>query len=487
MTGWDYVVAELQAGDPQQIGSYRLVSRLGSGGMGRVFLARSPGDRLVAVKVIRAELAGDPQFRSRFAREVAAARRVSGIFTAPVVDADPDAAEPWLVTGYVDGPSLAAAVARNGPMPAADVAALGRGLAEGLAAIHAAGVVHRDLKPSNVLLARDGPRIIDFGISRAAEASKVTGTGIVVGSPGFMSPEQADGRAVGAASDVFSLGAVLAYAATGREPFGTGTASALLYRVVHADPALEGLPALLRPLVERCMEKDPSRRPSPGQLLEQLRPADDVHLRPEGRVAAFPRGQYAPTKLADPADRAVMHAKIEPAGVGPGNPVDDHQPYVLAGRPQRIRRWWIVVAALVILAGTGAGIAAAAHNSGSRRPPAGSSPQGGGASTKPAALGPGAVVRGFIAAINAHHWRRVWQLGGKNLGRSYPSMVAGFRYTSHDVLNSLTTHGNRVSAQIQAYETNGVVQTLALSYVVQDGVITAGKQTLLSTQNPGGP
>jgi len=241
--------------------------------MGRVFLGQSPGGRLVAVKVIRPELAGDPDFRNRFAREVATARTVSGIFTAPVVDADLTAAQPWLVTEYVDGPSLADAVAGQGPLPLGSALALAAGLAEGLAAIHAADVAHRDLKPSNVLLARDGPRIIDFGISRAADATALTRTGWVSGSPGFMSPEQADGLAAGAPSDMFSLGAVLAYAASGREPFGTGPATALLYRVVHAPPELTLVPVPLRPLVERCLAKDPTQRPGATELLAELGPA----------------------------------------------------------------------------------------------------------------------------------------------------------------------------------------------------------------------
>ncbi|HEV2372786.1 MAG TPA: serine/threonine-protein kinase, partial [Streptosporangiaceae bacterium] len=187
-------MAELQAGDPQQVGGYRLLGRLGSGGMGVVFLGQSPGGRLVAVKVIRAELADDPKFRARFAREVAAARRVSGVYTAPVVDASLDGVSPWLVTGYVDGPSLESDAIDRGPMTADRVIELARGLAEGLGAIHAAGVVHRDLKPANVLLAADGPRIIDFGISRARETATLTQSGMTMGSPGFMSPEQVEGR-----------------------------------------------------------------------------------------------------------------------------------------------------------------------------------------------------------------------------------------------------------------------------------------------------
>jgi serine/threonine protein kinase len=199
------VVQELQSADPQRLGPYRLVGRLGSGGMGRVFLGRSAGGRLVAVKVIREDLAADPEFRARFGREVAAARQVGGLFTALVVDADVDGTMPWLATTYVAGPSPAEAVSQYGPLPPESVLSLAAGLAEGLSAIHASGLVHRDLKPSNVLLADDGPRVIDFGISRAGEMSVLTRTGLVVGSPGFMSTEQAEGREVGPASDVFSL------------------------------------------------------------------------------------------------------------------------------------------------------------------------------------------------------------------------------------------------------------------------------------------
>jgi eukaryotic-like serine/threonine-protein kinase len=258
---------ELQPGDPELIGPYRLRGRLGAGGMGRVYLGLSPGGRAVAVKVIRAELAQDPEFRARFRREVLVARRVSGLYTAPVLDADADGPEPWLATAYVPGPSLADAVSQDGPLPVASVLTLAAGLAEGLSAIHAAGVVHRDLKPANVLLADDGPRVIDFGISRGAEASALTHTGLVVGSPGFMSPEQAEGREVGPPSDIFSLGAVLAFAATGRAPFGSGSTPAQVYRVVHDAPQLDQVPPRVRPLIERCLAKDPAGRPSAADLL----------------------------------------------------------------------------------------------------------------------------------------------------------------------------------------------------------------------------
>jgi eukaryotic-like serine/threonine-protein kinase len=244
--------------------------------MGRVYLGRSPGGRNVAIKVIRAELAENADFRARFAREASAARKVSGIFTAPVVDADLDGPIPWLATSYIAGPSLGDAITERGPMPVALVVRLAAGLAEGLAAIHTAGVVHRDLKPANVLLAEDGPRLIDFGISRSMETTSLTQTGMVVGSPGFMSPEQAEGRSVGPPSDVFSLGAVLTFAATGEGPFGEGSTVALLYRVVTSEPNTQAVPAEIRPVIEHCLAKDPRQRPTAAQLLAQLSTADVV-------------------------------------------------------------------------------------------------------------------------------------------------------------------------------------------------------------------
>ncbi|MGP3966645.1 bifunctional serine/threonine-protein kinase/ABC transporter substrate-binding protein [Streptomyces sp. 6N223] len=263
---------ELAAEDPRQVGRYRVLARLGAGGMGRVFLARSPGGRPVAVKVVRAELADDPEFRRRFAREVAAARRVNGFFTAGVVDADPDGSPPWLATAYVAGMPLVEAVTAYGPWPQGAVRALGVGLAEALEAIHGAGLVHRDLKPSNVLLAPDGPRVIDFGISLAADATALTQTGAAVGTPGFMSPEQLTGKGVTPASDVFALGAVLAYAATGEGPFGTGAAHAVNFRVAYEPAELARVPegGGLRELLAACLEKDPARRPGVASLLERL-------------------------------------------------------------------------------------------------------------------------------------------------------------------------------------------------------------------------
>jgi len=325
---------ELQGGDPANIGSYRLVGRLGAGGMGRVFLGRSAGGRLVAVKVIREELAGDADFRTRFRREGAGARMVSGLFTAPLVDADLDGAVPWLTTAYVPGPSLADAVASHGPLPAASVLALAAALAEGLSAIHAAGVIHRDLKPSNVLLAADGPRIIDFGISRAAEATALTHTGLVVGSPGFMSPEQAEGRVVGPPSDVFSLGAVLTFAATGEGPFGAGSTAALVYRVVHSPPGLEQVPAQVRSVIERCLAKDPGQRPAPADLLAELGAADlaaDWLPVPFAGAPADPPDRLA---TVTSAGRARHHEPV-PAPPGPAQPRPGS---ANAQAPHRIRR-----------------------------------------------------------------------------------------------------------------------------------------------------
>ncbi|GAA4839877.1 serine/threonine-protein kinase [Kitasatospora terrestris] len=268
----------LGAGDPRQIGEYRLLRRLGAGGMGQVYLGRTAGGRTVAVKTVHAHFAADPEFRVRFRQEVAAARRVGGRWTAPVLDADTESERPWVATGYVAGPSLTSAVRDFGPLPAAAVRSLGAGLAEALAAVHGKGLVHRDVKPSNVLLALDGPRLIDFGIARALDATVLTRTGHVVGSPGFLSPEQAGGLAAGPASDVFSLGAVLAFAATGTAPFGAAQSTpVLLYRVVHEQPDLDALAAVdpqLRDAVAACLAKDPAQRPSPDDLVGLLA-ADD--------------------------------------------------------------------------------------------------------------------------------------------------------------------------------------------------------------------
>jgi hypothetical protein len=264
-------VERLQASDPGQVGPYRLLGRLGEGGMGRVFLGESPGGRKVAIKVVHPQHGNDLEFRRRFQREIAAARVVNVLYTAAVVDADTEGPVPWLATEYVDAPSLASAVQDDGPLPSAALRTLAAGLAEGLSAIHAAGLVHRDMKPSNVLLAADGPRVIDFGIAYAAEASSLTNTNVVVGSPGYLSPEQAEpNRVVGPPSDVFSLGAVLCYAATGHGPWGTGSTASLIYRVVYGEPDIADVPDEIRSLITRCMAKNPADRPTAAAIVAEL-------------------------------------------------------------------------------------------------------------------------------------------------------------------------------------------------------------------------
>ncbi|MFE6783928.1 serine/threonine-protein kinase [Streptomyces sp. NPDC057680] len=267
----------LNAEDPVSIGPFRLLGRLGVGGMGRVFLARSAGGRTVAVKVVHAELAAQEEFRRRFAREVASLERVGGTGTAPVLGSDTAADAPWVAIGYVPGPSLRAVVGDEfGPLPPATVKALASGLARALVHIHAAGLVHRDLKPSNVLLTVDGPQIIDFGIARAvdtvAEGGNLTTTGAVVGSPGFMSPEQVRGDRLTPASDVFCLGSVLAYAATGRSPFGTADSGvhATMFRIAHDEPDLTDLAPELTGVIRACLAKDPAARPSAAEIAETL-------------------------------------------------------------------------------------------------------------------------------------------------------------------------------------------------------------------------
>ncbi|MEW2418888.1 serine/threonine-protein kinase [Streptomyces sp. NPDC046866] len=263
----------LEAGEPRTIGAYRLLGRLGSGGMGRVYLGRSAGGRTVAVKIVHPHFATDGEFRERFRREVEAARRVGGEWTAPVLDADPEAPVPWVATGYVAGPSLAGAVAAHGPLPHGSVRAVGEGLARALVAVHGLGLVHRDVKPSNVMLTVDGPRLIDFGIARATDGTaSLTSTGVSVGSPGYMSPEQILGKGVTGAADVFSLGAVLAFAATGRPPFSGDNSATLLYKVVHEAPELDEVPAQdgLRELVAACLDKSAAARPAPEEVAAAL-------------------------------------------------------------------------------------------------------------------------------------------------------------------------------------------------------------------------
>jgi hypothetical protein len=465
------------------------------------------------------------------------------MFTAAVVDADPDAPQPWLVTAYVPGPSLAEAVDSQGPLPLTSVLTLAAGLAEGLGAIHAEGMVHRDLKPSNVLLASDGPRIIDFGISRAMDATVLTRADLVVGSPGFMSPEQALGNDVGPASDIFSLGAVLAFAAAGEGPFGAGTATAMLYRVVHDPPATGGLPGPIRSLVDRCLAKDPRSRPTTEQILAELatvgftdsgvdwlpqpvaqtlrgyaQPVPSTVVEPTLPPAPVPDTQaslaqasagQAPPAQASAGQAPPAQVPTAEAASGPASPVEAAPAQASAAeapparaptmaapsghltdgrraaditaplrwhpgavRPRPRRRWlgWVVAAALVVLAV--AGVAALALTS-----RGGTGAQAAPPASSPAVPGPKTVVEDYFAAINAHNWRKVWELGGKNLGQTYRQMVAGYRGTAHDVVTGIVAHGHTVSLRLAAHQANGTVQTYQASYEVRDGVITAGHAT----------
>ncbi|MFF8569676.1 protein kinase [Streptomyces sp. NPDC015408] len=313
----------LEVDEPTAVGPYRLLGRLGSGGMGRVYLGRSAGGRTVAVKIVHPHFALDEEFRARFRREVDAARRVGGAWTAPVLDADPEARVPWVATAYVAGPSLTAAVADGGPLPAHSVRALGAGLGEALAAVHELGLVHRDVKPSNVLLTLDGPLLIDFGIARATGGTSrtesgggtasLTSTGVSIGSPGYMAPEQILGKGVTGAADVFSLGAVLAFAATGTPPFPGDSSAALLYKVVHEEPKLDALDGELRGLVAACLAKDPAARPAPGEVARRLAP--------EG-AARLVTGGWLPGALVERVSRsAVQLLNLEAADASKPGPV----------------------------------------------------------------------------------------------------------------------------------------------------------------------
>ncbi|WP_405769325.1 serine/threonine-protein kinase [Streptomyces sp. NBC_01538] len=290
---------------PEYAGQYRLESRLGSGGMGVVHLARSTSGMKLAVKVVHGEFAEDPEFRGRFRQEIAAARRVSGAFTAPVVDADADAERPWMATLFIPGPTLADEVKRNGSMSAGQLRRLMAGLAEALRDIHRVGVVHRDLKPSNVLLAEDGPKVIDFGISRPKDSELRTETGKLIGTPPFMAPEQfRRPREVGSAADIFALGSVMVHASTGRGPFDSDSPYVVAYQVVHDEPDLTGVPANLAPLVLSCLAKEPEDRPTPDELMRELRSIaasyDTQTFEPEERRGSRPSLSSQPAS-ADPA------------------------------------------------------------------------------------------------------------------------------------------------------------------------------------------
>ncbi|MGW6980690.1 serine/threonine-protein kinase [Streptomyces sp. NPDC054932] len=326
--GVQSALTALSAEDPHEIGGYRLHARLGAGGMGVVYLAYTPGGRPIALKAVRREFAADPEFRERFAQEVASARRIHGLFTAQVVDSGEDDRTPWLATAYVPGPSLHQVVQRHGPLPVRTVLLLVAGIAEALQEIHRVGVVHRDLKPANVLIAGDGPRVIDFGIARAADAAALTGVGLRIGTAAFMAPEQALGHPVTSATDVFALGALAGFVAGGVPPFGNGPESGALYRVVHEHPDLGRIPHELHDLLSWCLAKRPQDRPTTADLIAAVHAHPLVGPRPEFTDGWLPRpvleevGGRADTGRAGPAGvpehlQATMAAAAYPAASAP--------------------------------------------------------------------------------------------------------------------------------------------------------------------------
>jgi ABC-type branched-subunit amino acid transport system substrate-binding protein len=322
----------LRTADPSRLGRYRMLRRLGAGGMGVVFLARAPGGAFAAVKVVRAVHADGEDFRARFRREIAVARQVDSPWVVPLLDADADTEDPWLATTFVPGPSLSEVLEEHGALSAATVCVLGLRLAEALEAVHRAGLVHRDVKPGNVLLAPDGPRLIDFGIARTPEGTALTSSGVIVGSPGFLSPEQARARAgeIGPPSDVFSLGCLLAFAATGVRPFGGGAAAGMLLRTVYEEPDLPGLPDALEPLVRACLDKRPARRPTAAQVreaLDEAAPDDRERWLPEPvtrliadrSAAVLGMEAIEPTRVSAPAGTMSPEAATVTSLVDPGS------------------------------------------------------------------------------------------------------------------------------------------------------------------------
>ncbi|MEV7654400.1 bifunctional serine/threonine-protein kinase/ABC transporter substrate-binding protein [Streptomyces anulatus] len=390
----------LTSQDPRAVGPYRTLARLGAGGMGVVYLARSSGGALAAVKVIRAEHADDPGFRARFRREAEAAARITGPWVVPVLGADTEDREPWLATAFVPGPSLAEVVSAGGALPTATVRALGSRLAEALTAVHEAGLIHRDVKPGNVLLALDGPRLIDFGIARHEGATALTTTGAVIGTPGYLAPEQASAGPPGPPGDVFSLGCVLVYAATGRPPFGTGGGAGALYRTIHEEPDLTGVEPGLAPLIAACLAKDPADRPTASRVRDALtarapggpgdpggvrdpreypgrRGAPDAHELPRTAPASAPDSWRMPAGLpaliAERSAAALALPDPEPLPVTLG-PAEDGA----ASGPARRRLLTAGAAGAVLLAGgstatwialRGSGTGAGGPSAGSGKPP----------------------------------------------------------------------------------------------------------------------
>ncbi|MET8246789.1 serine/threonine-protein kinase [Streptomyces sp. NPDC005202] len=420
---------------PEYAGHYHLESCLGSGGMGVVHLARSTSGLKLAVKVVHAAFARDPEFRGRFRQEVAAARRVSGAFTAPVVDADPEAERPWMATLFIPGPTLSDQVKRNGPMASEQLRRLMAGLAEALRDIHRVGVVHRDLKPSNVLLAEDGPKVIDFGISRPKDSELRTETGKLIGTPPFMAPEQfRRPREVGPAADIFALGSVMVHAATGRGPFDSDSPYIVAYQVVHDEPDLTGVPEDLAPLVLRCLAKEPEDRPTPDELMRELRSV----------AASYDTQAFIPAQGTGDAPRP--EPRVE-------------EPEVRTGKRLRTRLAWAAGALALVVGGVLASVQllggeqAAPRNTAAESAAAGATPAAfpgwaskavsAGEGVPQCSYGAGKLLcsrPGLVYALDPSDGALLWRHTVARMLRSAPPVVSG------GLVQPMTDHGRHLEA-----------------------------------------
>lgn len=375
----------LESSDPPELGGYQLLGRIGAGGMGVVYLAETRTGRKLALKAILKEFVQDPDFRTRFRREAAAAMKVRGRFLATLIDADPDAEQPWLAIEYVEGPSLTAVVQAQGPLPEPDLRTMLAGVAEALRAVHAVGIVHRDLKPSNILLGQDGPFVIDFGIAQASDSTALTRTGLKVGTPSFMAPEQIRGNLATPAADIWALGAVAMYAATGQRAFGEGDTTVVYYRVVHEDPDLSACPAWLLPLVQACLSKDPSDRPDLQEVLDFLNGISADHRTATTKIVPGPAVPGTPldddvTTLRDD-DATVVKAPAEQA---PAEPAPE--PAAARRRLSRPVAWIAGAAGLLVVGGVTTAVVLGMPSGGPEADPTASGSASPSAATSPAAI-----------------------------------------------------------------------------------------------------
>ncbi|MGW2706238.1 WD40 repeat domain-containing serine/threonine protein kinase [Streptomyces sp. NPDC001340] len=452
----------LHTGDPDSIGGYRLEGRLGAGGMGQVFVGSSPGGRKVAVKVIRPEYARNPQFRARFTREVEAARRVGGFHTAQVVDADTDAESPWLVTEFIAGPSLHEMVGEGGPLAPEKVRLLGAGLAEGLAAIHGCELVHRDLKPGNVIMAGDGPRIIDFGIARSADASALTSLGVVVGTFAFMAPEQVRAEQAVPASDVFSMGCVLGFAATGHSPFDADSIPGIVHRIINQPPELGDLDGDLREVVAACLAKDPAQRPSVAEVVARLT-AQDLGARPRVDQPGVDHG-------ATTAALAVALTQTAPGPVETPERVEN--PERVEGRPAApqaggLQRRALLLAALGGVGVVGAGVGAVLWPESDRKD-AGGSPGAtatSATSTRKASASPAGLSHPRATFKSAGAWSLTFSPDGRTL--------AGIGYDENSSPKSFIRLSDAVSGHTIATLAKGDLNYTSLALNKDGGILAA--------------